>query len=360
MLRAGYELTGLELDATGAARAIRGLRAALERREDVEIVPLAHPPGRPRAPKGRVARGLAREAHYFPRTLPRRAAALHLDVLHCPVGLAPPRAPVPLVVTVNDAMALEHPEWFTAANVRQQRHLLGPALRRAAAVLTPSAHAAERVARAFEVDPERIRVTPYGIEPEFSPGPVPDGLRERLGLDGPWLLTVGALQPRKNVEGVLRAFELLHARGLPHRLVVAGGRGWRDQALTQRLRDSPAARAVLTPGRVSDADLVGLYRGADAFVFPSRYEGFGFPPLEAMACGTPVVCADRGSLPEVVGDAALLADPGDDAQIAAALEAALDPDTAADLRARGPRHAAAFTWERCAELTVEAYRDAAH
>jgi glycosyltransferase involved in cell wall biosynthesis len=354
VLRVGYDLTGLELDASGAARAIRSLRAALLARDDIRLVDLAQPGGGPRA-----VRGLVREGWWYPLTLGWHAAATALDVLHCPVGLAPRRSRTPVVVTVNDAMALVHPEWFTRANVVQQRLALAPALRRAAAVLTPSASAAAEVAEAFGVDRDRIAVTPYGIDPRFSPGEPPPDLAQRLGLDGPWILTVGTLQPRKNVEAALRAFERLHADGAPHRLVVAGARGWGDAALAERLHRSPAAAAIRLPGRVSDDDLVGLYRGADAFVFPSRHEGFGFPPLEALACGCAVLSSDRGSLPEVVGDAGLLADPDDGEAFGAALRAVLEPARAAELRRLGPQRAARFTWERCAAQTVAAYRGAA-
>ena len=360
MLRVGLELTGLELDRTGSARAIGGLRAELERREDVEVVTLAHPPSRARTP--RLLRGLAREAVWLPLRVPARARRKRLDVLHCPVGLAPAfgAAGVPLVVTVNDALALDHPEWFTRENVLQQRLVLGRALRRAAQVLTPSAHAADRVAARFGVDRGRIAVTPYGIDARFSPGPVPADLAERLGLEGaPWILTVGTLQPRKNLEGALAAFERLHADGVPHRLVVAGARGWGDDGLAARIAASHARDAIRLPGRVGDEDLVGLYRGAGALLFPSRGEGFGYPPLEAMACGTPVVSSDRGSLPEAVGDAGLLADPDDPDALAAAARRALDPQAAEDLRRRGLERAAGFTWERCAGQTVAAYRRAA-
>jgi len=177
-------------------------------------------------------------------------------------------------------------------------------------------------------------------------------------VTGPYLLTVGTLQPRKNVEGVVQAFEALARDGAPHQLVVAGARGWRDEALAAKLRRSPAAARVRATGHVDDATLVALYRGAAAFVFPSRGEGFGLPPLEAMACGAPVVCSDRTSLPEVVGDAALLVDPDDAAAVAAALREALEPARADELRARGFARAAQFTWERCAEATVAAYRRA--
>jgi alpha-1,3-rhamnosyl/mannosyltransferase len=193
-----------------------------------------------------------------------------------------------------------------------------------------------------------VAVTPYGIDPAFTPGPGPDDRAE------PYLLAVGTLQPRKNLEAALAAFERLHAGGLEHRLVVAGARGWRDEELVARLRASPAAARIDLAGRVDDAALVALYRGAACLLFPSRAEGFGFPPLEAMACGTPVVAAAAGSLPEVVGDAAPLVPPEDHAALADAVARVLaDPEA---WRARGLAHAAGFTWARCAEQTVAAYR----
>ena len=356
MLRVGFEETGLELDSTGTARAIRELRAALERRSDVELVPLAHPGARDGA--SRVRRGLAREGLWLPFGLPRAAHRLRLDVLHCAIWLAPAFGTrgVPLAVTVHDALALEHPEWFTRANVLQQRHVLGPALRRADVVLTPSSASAAAVERAFGVPAERVAVAPLGVDARFSPGAPPPGMAERLGLDGPWILTVGTLQPRKNLEGALAAFELLHASGLPHRLAVAGARGWGEDELLRRLEASPAASAIRLLGRVSDEDLVGLYRGAGVLLFPSRGEGFGVPAAEAMACGTPVVAADRGSLPEVVGDGGLLADPDDPEALAAATRETLARSE--ELSAAALRRAQAFSWDRCAELTVAAYADA--
>ena len=344
-VRVAYEETGLELEATGSARAARSLRAALEERGDVELVPVAQPPGG----GGRLRRGLERELTWFPLRLPRRARALGAAVLHCPMPLAPPLPhPTPTVVTVNDAIPWDHPEWLTRAHAAHARLALAPALRRAAGVLVPSAHTRERLlARVRGLDPEAVTVTPYGVDLAFSPGPGPDD------RPGPYLLAVGTLQPRKNLEAALAAFERLHADGLEHRLVVAGARGWRDDALVARLHASPAAHRIDLAGRVDDAALVALYRGASCLLFPSRAEGFGFPPLEAMACGTPVVAAAAGSLPEVVGDAAPLVAPDDHAGLAAAVARVLaDPGP---WRERGRAHAAAFTWAHCAEQTVAAY-----
>lgn len=354
-MRVGYEETGLELDQAGTARSIVRLRHELERRPGIELVRLAHP-GRPRAGRrGRAARGLARELGYLPVALPREAARLELDLLHCPVGLAPVRSAVPLAVTLHDVMALDHPEWFTRGNVLQQRLVLGPALRRASAILTPSEHSRDRAVARLGLDPQRVHVTPWGVDERFSPGPRPTDLLERLGVRGRYLLTVGMLQPRKNLEAALAAFERLRGRH-DVELVVAGSRGWRDETLVERLHSSPEGECVHLTGHVSDDELVGLYRGAECFLFPSRYEGFGFPPLEAMACGVPTVSSDRASLPEVVGDAGVLVDPDDPAAMAEAVEALLSSRALRDETvARGRERAGKFTWARCAEQTVDAY-----
>lgn len=356
--RVGFELTGLELDTAGSARATRRLREALALRDDVALVDMAQPPGH-RALSGRVARGLARELKWFPLDLPRRARALGLDLLHCPMPLAPPRPSVPLVLTLNDVLAWEHPEWFGRALVVQHRLVVAPAARRAARVIAPSRYSAGRAAAVLGIDPDRIDVIGYAPDPVFTPGPVDAGTLERLGVDGPYVLAVGTLQPRKNLEGSLDAFERLAGAGAQHRLVVVGARGWRDDALSERLEGSPAGGRVVAPGRVSDAELVDLYRGADCLLYCSRGEGFGFPSLEAMACGTPVVCSSTTSLGEVAGDAAQLADPDDAQDIAAALEAVLGSAARREeLRRRGLARAAQFTWARCAQETAATYRRA--
>ena len=358
-LTVGYELTGLELDAAGSARAMRGLRSTLEARPDVTVVPLAHR-RRARLRLGRIARGLSRELLYFPVVLPRRAARLSLDLLHCPMPLAPLRGRTPLVVTVHDMAVWDHPEWFERPIVLQQRLILARALRRARRILTPSQSTRQRVLDLLEVDAGAVAVAPWGVEQYFSPGSPDRPILDRLGVDGPYVLAVGTLEPRKNLEAALEAFERLVRDGAEHRLVIAGARGWREDELMARLRGSPASARVRVLGRVEEQDLLALYRGADCLVYPSRYEGFGFPPLEAMACGTPVVCARTTSLPEVVGDAAALFALDDRESLHGALGDMLaSPERRQELAERGLARAAQFTWARCAEQTVRVYRDAA-
>jgi glycosyltransferase involved in cell wall biosynthesis len=338
-VRVAFELTGMELDSGGSARAARELHAALEARGDVEVLPIAQP----RARGGRIVRGLARELTWFPLRLPRHVARLGADVLHCPLPLAPPiRHATPTVVAVGDALPWEHPEWFTRANSFHARTVLTRALRLATTVMVPSQHTREHLREVIGVD---AIVTRWGIGPQFTPGDRPAG---------DYLLAVGTLQPRKNLEAAFAAFERLEREDL--RLVVAGARGWGDEAVVARAQRSPAAARIQLVGRVGEAELVELYRNAACLVFPSRGEGFGFPPLEAMACGTAVVAARSGSLPEVLGDAASLVDPEDVDDLAGAVERVLaDPEP---WRARGLARAACFSWARCAEETVAVYRSA--
>jgi alpha-1,3-rhamnosyl/mannosyltransferase len=353
-LRAGLELTVLELDASGTARAARGLAAALAERDDVEVVPLAHPK-RGRA-GGRVARGLDRELRWWPAGVARAAREAGVDLLHCPAvpGLVRGLG-VPLVVTIHDVLALERPDWFTRANAAQQRVAVGRAARRAAALVAPSEATAGAVEARFGVRP---RVVPWGVGAPFAPGPADPAVLSRHGLDGPYVVTVATLQPRKGLDAALDAHAALLDAGVAHRLVVVGARGWGDDALAARLERAVAAGTVVAPGRVEDAELVALLRGATCLVHPSEHEGFGFPPLEAMACGTPVVAVAASSVPEVVGDAGELVAPGA-AALAAAVERLLgDPERRERLAEAGPARAAAFTWARCADRTVAVYRDA--
>ncbi len=176
-------------------------------------------------------------------------------------------------------------------------------------------------------------------------------------MAGPFVLTVGTLQPRKNIEVVVSAFERLVARGADLKLVVAGGAGWGERQTAERVRLSPARDRVVLAGHVTDAQLLALYRSALCFVFPSRYEGFGLPVLEAMATGTPVVCSDRTSLPEVAGDAAMLVSPDDVDGLERSIgRLASTPQARAEMIELGLTQAARFTWERCAEQTVAVYR----
>ena len=272
----------------------------------------------------------------------------------------------PVVVTVHDIIP------YLTAKERGQgayRHwaerffdtLATRALRRADGIIADSACTRQTLLRALAYPPERIWVVLLGVDAGlFRPQMVPDDFDRRFGLDSRYryVLYVGSENPRKNLPLLIRAFARLH-RVLPDvRLLRVGAVQYPSRAreLAHLIDHLGLSGAVLHFPAVADDDLVFFYNRADLFVFPSRYEGFGLPVLEAMACGTPVVCADAASLPEVVGDAALRVHPDDEAGWAAAMERVLtDGALRADLRARGLERARRFPWERTAEETVKVY-----
>lgn len=280
------------------------------------------------------------------------------DLVHFTNYLAPLACPVPYVVSVHDMSMTLFPEYHTAKKRLLTSTLVPTVARGARLVLTPSEATRRDVIRLLGLDPRRVRVVPYAPGPAFTPTREgPQRLAATYGIEPPYFLYVGTLEPRKNLARALRAFRAV-APALPgHRFVLVGQRGWKCEDV---LREAEAAGdRVLMPGYVAEEDLPLLYAHAAALVYPSLYEGFGLPVVEAMACGTPVITSRGSSMEEVAGGAALLVDPGDEADIARALrEVAGDAALAASLRRRGRERAAAFTWTRTARETAEAYRDA--
>jgi glycosyltransferase involved in cell wall biosynthesis len=283
-------------------------------------------------------------------------------LLHYPYLAAPLAAPLPVVVTAHDAIPFLFPAYRQGVRVRAYVALVALALRRAALVLTDST-AAARDLRRLGLPADRLRVVPLGVEERFQPGAPADqvrGVAERYGLaPGRFLLYLGGFDPRKNIAGLVEAYARARARGLTYPLVLAGaltpGPLTTDpRPLARRLGVAGWVRCL---GPVAEAEKPLLYQAAAAFVWPSLYEGFGLPPLEAVACGVPVVCSDRSSHPEVVGPAALLVDPTDPEALAEALcRIVADDALRAHLRGVGPAWARQFTWERTARETLEAYR----
>lgn len=256
------------------------------------------------------------------------------------------------VVTIHDAAVLDHPEWFSARFAAWYRFLLPRLAKNAVRILTVSEFSRERLAETLAMDPERISVVPNGVDTRFETirPDAAETVLKRLGLPRNYVLALGSLEPRKNIGGLLSAWTLLLARkeiDEDVHLVVAGGKSslFRDAKL-------PALpeRVVLT-GYVTDEDLPALYSRALAFVYPSLYEGFGLPPLEAMACGAPVVTSGSTSIPEVTGNAALYVDPHETESIAEGLRLVLgDADLRASLRAAGLERAKVFSWDDSARL----------
>jgi glycosyltransferase involved in cell wall biosynthesis len=256
------------------------------------------------------------------------------------------------VVTIHDASVFDHPEGFNAKFVAWYRFILPRLAKRAARLLTNSEFSRDRLAHVLNIDPELIFVVPAAVDSRFKPVEKDEleAVRKRLGLPPDYVLALGSLEPRKNIAGLFGAWSLLLAqRRIDEKLylVVTGGRSslYREAGTSQ-----PPARVVLT-GYVEDKDLPALYSGASAFVYPSLYEGFGLPPLEAMACGVPVVTSNSTSIPEVVGDAALLVDPTEVESIADGLYRLLASDALrTSLKEAGFGRVKLFSWDSSARL----------
>jgi glycosyltransferase involved in cell wall biosynthesis len=289
--------------------------------------------------------------------LPLELATARLDLLHGPDFVVPRRRRCPAVVTVHDLAFLRFPEILTTESRRYYAQVARVVME-VERVIVDSHHTAGDVRDLLGVPAERVRVvhlapTPLPPAPD---GPARAAVCASYGLDGPFFLYVGTLEPRKNLGRLLRAFERLDA-GEQVRLALAGPRGWLDEPIV--VEAERLGERVRLLGPVSAGDLAALYAAATAFVFPSLYEGFGLPPLEAMAAGTPVIAARASCLPEVLGDAARFVPPEDEGALADALVAVLgDPDLRDDLRRRGLARAAEFSWERTAAETLAVYREA--
>jgi glycosyltransferase involved in cell wall biosynthesis len=283
------------------------------------------------------------------------------DVFHGTLNVVPLACPIPSVVTIHDLAFIRFPQTFRAYNRTYLDFATRLTARRAARILTVSEHTRREVIGLLGVPPERVVVTPNAARAHFRPPPIGaiDQLRARHGLPERFLLYVGTLEPRKNLTTLLEAFAEV-ARRTDATLLIGGGKGWLYTPIFERLTALGLRDRVRVVGYIDEEELPLWYAAATVFVFPSIYEGFGMPPLEAMACGTPVVTSNTSSLPEVVGDAGIMVDPHDAAALAAALAQLLnDADLRADLRTRGLQRAARFTWNTTAERTLRAYEDAA-
>ncbi|MCS7002228.1 MAG: glycosyltransferase family 4 protein [Dehalococcoidia bacterium] len=286
-----------------------------------------------------------------------------VDVFHGTNFLLPPLRRTPGVVTVHDLTYRLFPQ-FAEPSLTQFLTRATPAtLRRARRICADSAATKRDLCQLLGVAPDLVTVVYGGVSPQFCavPDPVADArVARHYPVDRPYLFALGALEPRKNLAGLLDAYAILRAAGLAPRLLIAGPPGWRNAAFATKLASSPYRDDVVSLGFVPDDDLPPLFRRAACFVYPSFYEGFGLPVLEALACGAPVVCGDRGSVPEVAGDAAITVDVADPTALASAIRRVLDDDVLADhLRVAGPRQASRFDWETEADRLYAVYQEAA-
>jgi len=324
-MNVAVDVTALAQTRAGTARYLQAVLPRVEREVQVDRV-RGFARGRP----GTLWLDLA----WYPHVLPRRARAA--DVLHCPTYRGPVRAGVPLVVTVHDVAVFRYPEAFPRWTRAYSRFAVPRVLRAARRVLAVSEFTASELEAVLGLPREQIAVTPNAVDPVFAP----DGPHE----EGDYVLAVGTLEPRKNLARTIEA-----AARLDLELRVVGARGWGGVEA-----QGANVRAL---GEISDEELARQYRGALCLAYPSLYEGFGIPVLEAMACGTPVVTSSGGATEEVAGGAAVLVDPRDVDAIAEGIDAAIGKRD--ELRVLGLERARAYSWDETARLTVAAYREAA-
>lgn len=281
--------------------------------------------------------------------LPKKVSQLSCDVLHCPGYLTPRRGKTPLVASIHDLIVFSHPELCRKSTVIHYRLQLPRTVKHADAIIVPSRHTRQALIDHFPEALEKVRVVPWGVDERFNTKVAP-GEKECLSstyrLPERFILFVGQIEPKKNVPGLLKAFKKLWAAGVDtHHLVIAGSQGWEPVDIAELAGELGIKDQVHLLGFVPQTDLPALYRAADIFVFPSFCEGFGLPPLEAMACGTPAIVSDRDSLPEVVGRTMPTYPPDDVSGWADELKKVINNrEEQARMATVGIKQAAQFTW----------------
>jgi len=297
----------------------------------------------------------------IPFAMPYLAWRRSVNILHVNY-IAPPFCPCPTVVTIHDISYEFFPQFFSPRDRLLLSNLVPLSARRAAKIISVSENTKRDLMRTYGVTEERIAVTHEAAGSDFQP--IDDdqclsSVRNKYVIDTPFILTVGNLQPRKNLGRLIKAYGQLRQReAITHNLVIVGKAGWRQSELFSLVRELGSQAEVIFTGYVPQDDLPLLYNAADLFVYPSLYEGFGLPSLEAMACGTPVVASNTSSLPEVLGDAAILVDPYDVQQLARAMRDVLfSGDLRREMAAKGLKRARQFSWAETARKTLEIYQE---
>ena len=302
--------------------------------------------------------------------LPRRVSEDRPSLLHVQYT-APITCSAPIVVSVHDVSFLEHPEYFTSFRALQLRLTVRRTVKGASCVLTPSEFSKRRILDAYQLADDKVVVLPYGVSTVFHPvarETAQRGMRSSLNatvssvgvpsVPVPFILTVGDLQPRKNHLGLIRAFEDLvrDYPQLPHHLLIVGKETWHGPTVRAAARKSHAADRIHFTGFVDDEELRRLYGACDLFVYPSYYEGFGLPILEAMACGRAVACSNTSAMPEVADSAALLFDPSSQRDLVYSMrDLLLNPELRQRMERLGVQRAAMFSWTSSAAKTLDLY-----
>lgn len=366
-MRVGIDARPTQGSFTGDATYWRGLITGLSQiNSDNEFLLYLHDklqtPEKPLSPNMRytLLQGLnwrIWSAYSFPKALKRdRASVAHVQYS------IPPFAPCPVITSIHDVSFKRHPEFFSPKDcfildmgVRLSKH-------RAARILALSEYTKAEICELYSINENRVDLVYPGVDSLFRPCDREESLElvsAKYNITDPFVLTLGVIQPRKNLSRLLKGFAALKQdRDVRHKLVIVGKYGWMEENLTRTIADLGLTGEVLLTGYAPYEDLPYLYSGADLFVYPSVYEGFGLPPLEAMCCGTPVITGNRSSLPEVVGDAGIMVDPYKPEAFADAISRVLvDESLHADMSRKGLEQSRKFSWERTARQVDAIYRE---
>jgi glycosyltransferase involved in cell wall biosynthesis len=297
--------------------------------------------------------------HRFYMPIPIEWFGGQLDLFHSPNFILPPTRQAKTLLTVHDLSFIRHPQGAVASLRKWLSQVVPRSLARADHIVADSESTKQDLIEIFNLKPADITVVGAGVEERFHPITDPATLaavRQRYYLPDSFILGLGTLEPRKNFTGLIAAFAQSPVRET-HHLVIAGGKGWLYDDIFTAAQTSPVADRIHLSGFVADEDLPALYSLADIFAYPSHYEGFGIPVIEAMACGTPVVCANNSCLPEVAGDSALQVTATDTLALAEALaQLANNPDLRAHTIQAGFHQAQKFTWQAAAERLLAVYQ----
>jgi len=294
--------------------------------------------------------------------LPKLIKNKGLNLLHCPHYICPfPSSGIPYVVTIHDTIALDHPKWCKITNALYFKLMMGSSIKKASRVIALSQTTADNLKHHFQGVGSKLRVVYPGIDTVFSPVrnyQQAEQVRAKYSLPERYILFVGNIEPKKNISALVEACKLLRTKGLPHKLVMVGKRSWKCKGLWKLIHQEVDVGNIILAGYVERQELPVIYHMADVFVFVSLHEGFGFPPLEAMACGTPVVASSVGVLSEMSEEAAYMVNPIDPQNIAEAIYLLI---TSSELRekytALGIKKSREFSWENAAKQIHELYRE---
>jgi glycosyltransferase involved in cell wall biosynthesis len=308
----------------------------------------------------------AAQALWRQSALPRRIRELGVDVFHFPSFIASLTSHLPSVLTVHDLCFSLYPETFPILRRFYYRRVIPQSARHCSSIIADSEATRRDILKNFRMDDGSVRTVHLGVDPvrfyHVTDGAERNRLRSRYALPEHYILYVGTLEPRKNITRLIRAFDYgIVSKGFPHHLVIAGRRGWLFDQIFREVNALNLSDRVRFPGFVERSDLAALYSMARAFAYPSLYEGFGLPCLEAMSCGTPVIASNASSLPEILGEDALLVDPFSVDSIADALQKVCSDEAIhKDFSERGPRRASRFSWMSTARKTAEVYARTLH